>query len=147
MAFKTHGKSYGKTYRIWANMKHRCTCDTHMFYRFYGGAGITVCERWQAFENFYADMGECPVKHSLDRIDNKGNYEPINCRWATSVQQARNKSNTRLIVAFGKSMVAQAWADELGLHVATIKGRIKRGWPIESVLTEKPNQSLKRTFS
>lgn len=85
------------TYQIWANMKYRCSCEKDKAFKNYGGRGIRVCERWMNYENFHADMGDRPTtKHSLDRIDVNGNYEPRNCRWATSREQCRNKRNNVL---------------------------------------------------
>jgi len=88
-----HGMSKSYLYKCWQQMKQRCTNFNSEDWRDYGGRGITVCERWlDSFENFYEDMGHRPTSnHSIDRIDNNGNYEPSNCRWATASQQQFNK--------------------------------------------------------
>ncbi len=95
-----HGPGHGMvgtpTYASWYSMKSRCGNPKKPNYRFYGGRGITVCERWLTFVNFYADMGERPSGMTLDRIDGDGNYEPGNCRWATATEQARNR-RTRVV--------------------------------------------------
>lgn len=102
---RTHGqagrKNQTKEYRTWAGMIQRCTNRTRGSWRRYGGRGIRVCDRWNYFENFLADMGPAPSpKHSLDRHpNNDGNYEPGNCRWATASEQARNKGNSKREVA------------------------------------------------
>jgi hypothetical protein len=90
-ATRKHGEAIARTseYKTWDSMRHRCR---HKARADYGGRGIMVCKRWDSFENFLADMGRRPSKqHSLDRINNDGNYEPDNCRWATKKQQAENR--------------------------------------------------------
>lgn len=88
----SHNMSRTKTYRIWAGMIQRCTYKKHIHYKYYGGRGIDVCESWRSFENFFNDMGERPSEcHSIDRIDNNGDYEPNNCRWVTMEKQSQNK--------------------------------------------------------
>jgi hypothetical protein len=79
------------TYSSWQSMLDRCTNPNHVYFRLYGGRGITVCDRWRSFENFLADMGLRPEGRSLDRVDPDGIYEPTNCRWATAVEQRRNR--------------------------------------------------------
>jgi hypothetical protein len=88
---RTHGATGTTTYQTWNAMHRRCTNPKARDYPYYGGRGITLCERWQTFENFRADMGERPDSLTLDRIDNDGDYEPGNCRWATRLQQTRNR--------------------------------------------------------
>lgn len=88
-----HASGYKKTQTYYSsvNMRARCKYAYHASFKYYGGRGIAVCERWESFANFLADMGERPEGKSLDRIDPDGNYEPGNCRWATIQEQVDNR--------------------------------------------------------
>lgn len=95
-AKRTHGRGnkFDLTYRTWMNMRNRCRSKRLREFVIYGARGIAVCERWNDFRNFVADMGEKPAGLSIDRINNGGHYEPGNCRWATPRQQAQNRRTT-----------------------------------------------------
>lgn len=95
-AVTTHGMTGTPVYQCWRSMKERCLNPKSQAYANYGGRGITICERWRSFENFYADMAPRPTGLSIDRIDNDGNYEPGNCRWATAKEQAHNRRQRRV---------------------------------------------------
>lgn len=126
-----------RTYNCWRNMKARCQNPNNHKYPIYGGRGITVCPQWQTFAAFYADMGDCPEGHSIDRIDNDGNYEPSNCRWANSIDQMNNQSTNTLLTHNGKTQTLSQWAREVGIHHTTILQRINRGgWSVDRALTE-----------
>ena len=105
---RTHGlternSAYDRSYRAWYRAKTRCTVPSTSNYHLYGGRGVTMCERWfSSVENFIADMGVPPPGYSLDRIDPHGNYEPGNCRWATSLQQARNRRDNVIVQFCGQ---------------------------------------------
>jgi hypothetical protein len=127
-----------RTYRSWWAMTDRCTNPNHPAFDDYRGRGIVVCDRWLGLEgpiNFLADMGERPLGTSLDRIDNNGNYEPGNCRWATRRQQNRNTRSNRRIEFRGESLLLCEWAERLGMKYVTVCARLRKGWPIEKVLT------------
>ena len=135
----THGHAGRKkspTYLSWRSMKLRCTNPSQPGWARYGGAGITVCARWQTFDNFLADMGERPEGMTLDRIDSHGNYEPSNCQWATRKTQQQNRDFTVWIEHDGRRLCLTDWAKETGLGLTTIKYRIDAGWNASDALTK-----------
>lgn len=104
----SHSKSQtpgGSSYEVWHGMKQRCLNPRSKDYKNYGERGITVCESWLAFENFYADMGDKPQGMSLDRVDNSKGYSPANCRWATTREQDRNKRTNIYVSFFGERVL------------------------------------------
>lgn len=133
---KTHGLTKSKTYQTWRSMKGRCLNPNYNGYKRYGGAGIKVCDSWMDFNNFLLDMGERPKNSTLDRIDNSGDYEPKNCRWATPKQQASNRNKTLNITYNGITKSAKEWSNDLGLANGTVWNRIMiLGWEIEKAVT------------
>lgn len=128
-----HAKKIGVslTYSTYRSMLTRCTNSSNRKFTQYGGIGITICDRWlESFENFLADMGERPSKdHTIDRYPNqKGNYEPGNCRWATWTEQNRNRSSNRVITIGDESLCVIEWAERFSINKNTIAWRISRGW-------------------
>lgn len=133
-----------RTYRIWNSMRSRCEYPSHTNYRFYGGRGITVCERWKSFEMFLADVGKIAEGMSLDRIDSNGNYEPSNVRVIPIKLQARNKRSNRFFEIDGKTQTLIEWVNEIGVvSYSTAHARLRQGWSIVSALTI-PKRSKKQ---
>lgn len=123
-------------YQVWSAMLGRCRNEKNRAFKNYGARGIIVCERWQRFENFLADMGLRPgPRHTLERNNNDGNYEPGNCRWATYTEQARNRRSNVRIEFVGMTMTIADWAQALGLLFSTLSSRIGHGWSKVDVLT------------
>jgi hypothetical protein len=137
----THGESRfaGNTaeYGAWSAMKSRCSNPNVESFKRYGGRGISFCDRWISYENFLADMGRRPSeKHSIDRINGNGNYEPGNCRWATRKEQQQNIRTNLKITINGETLVASQWEVRQGFKPDLISKRISQGWsPEEAVLT------------
>ena len=138
---KKHGMSFSKEYNSWRAMLDRCENKNYREYIEWGGRGVKVCERWHDFENFYNDMGKRPNGMTLDRIDNNGNYEPSNCRWATAKVQGNNRRSNTLITYNGETRTLQQWADKVGIKANTIHNRIANlGWEIGEALSRKPSR-------
>jgi len=104
-----------REYRIWTHIKGRCLNPRNDRFKNYGGRGITVCDRWLKYENFLEDMGRCPKGLSIERIDNNGNYEPGNCKWATMHEQSRNMRTNVWMEYKGKRMILEDWLKKLGI--------------------------------
>lgn len=135
-----HPKNYNqKTYRLWHSIIRRCYNPKTNGHEHYSERGITVCDRWMGvngFVNFMEDMKERPSEdHTIDRIDNNGIYEPINCRWATIDVQANNRINNVPITIDGKTLNLCQWAREYKINSQTISERIKRGWDKADAVT------------
>lgn len=135
---KTHGhKARGGSpeYRIWEQMRKRCGNQGHIAWKYYGGRGIKVCDRWLDFELFLSDMGPRPTStHTIDRINNDGHYCLENCRWATRAEQSNNKRNNHWIEFSGKRLTITQWSKETGVPTSTINSRLKRGLALDGVL-------------
>lgn len=125
-----------KSHRTWESMRQRCLNPNATGYEYYGGRGITICDRWlESFENFLADMGVRPDNKTLDRIDPDGNYCPENCRWANKREQANNRRNNNTLTYDGRTQTVAEWADEIGISRATLSSRVRRGWDDKKALT------------
>lgn len=121
----------------WMAMLTRCYSKTTGNYARYGGRGITVCDKWRkCFADFFVDVGPCPSKdHTLDRIDNSGNYEPGNVKWSTRSEQQNNRRGNRLIKYGRRTLTITQWARECGINARTLHHRIKMKWPIGEALS------------
>ena len=141
-----HGKQKTPAWASWTSMVQRCRYPYEVYKRY---RDIKICERWQQFANFYADMGDRPPGHTLDRIDGtKGYYcgsqecreckrykRAKNCRWATRKQQANNIKNNLRLTLNGQTRTVSEWADEVGISKSCLSARHRMGWPDEKVLT------------
>jgi hypothetical protein len=133
---RTHGMSHTAEFACWWSMRQRCENPKVQGYPFYGARGIKVCDRWKDFAAFLEDMGVKPThKHSIDRIDSDGHYEPANCRWATWDQQANNKRNTVWVDYEGQRMSLKQAAEKAGIAYNTVRFRIKQGQSVEQALS------------
>jgi hypothetical protein len=126
----TKGGKHSKTYESWAGIISRCKNKNKKAYKNYGARGITVCKRWEVFENFYADMGDKPDGMTIERVDNDKGYDLGNCKWATRYDQANNTRRNRFIEHNGETKTISQWAREKNLYPQTLYNRINiLKWP------------------
>lgn len=140
----THHKTGTRIYRIWRGMKTRCENSNDYHYEYYGGRGINVCSEWQRFEPFYnwALANGYAKSLTLERIDNNGNYEPSNCRWATIKEQCNNRRTSRIITHNNVSHTLSEWAAIAKIKRGTLAYRIDNGWSIDDALNTPIRRSI-----
>lgn len=142
-ASTSHGLHNSPHYKRWLHIVQRCTNPNNKNYANYGGRGIDICEEWrrdfESFHNHISPLPNCGEKgYSLDRIDNNGNYEPGNMRWATQETQVNNSRNVRLLTLNGKTQTIVKWEKEFNFPIGVIRKRLHRNWPIDQALTTPP---------
>lgn len=130
-----HGMCRYSGFKVWESMMRRCFNPLDKDFSSYGGRGITVCDRWMDPRNFALDMGERPLKYSLDRIDVNGNYCPENCRWATPMQQGANKRNNRIFEIHGEKRHLSEWCRKFNISLSTVINRLNTGMDPYTALT------------
>lgn len=138
-----HNKSGTHIYREWSSMIKRCSPSYHLSKRYYE-RGIQVCEDWKSFESFYKFVSQLEhfdeKGYTLERINNDGNYEPYNVRWATNKEQQNNKCNNVYLQYMGKTQTMKQWCEELDLNYGMVKARHQRGWEVPK-LFENPHKN------
>lgn len=137
----SHGKSKSHEYSIWNQMWQRCTNPKSEKFPSYGGRGITVDDRWDTFDKFYADMGPKPAGMTLERKDNFQSYGPDNCVWASPKEQANNRRSTRWLSFRGDNLRVCDWSKRTGISQQEICRRLNRGWSVDKTLTQIPRAS------
>lgn len=143
-----HGHSgrgkFSPEYHSWASMWQRCTNPKRYGYKHYGGKGVTVCPEWKDFVVFLRDMGPRPRGFSLERVDVNGNYEPRNCKWASTTEQARNSVQVVWVELGGVRKRLVEWCDELCISINTVRDRVKHyGMDYATALTT-PNRNKRK---
>lgn len=136
-----HGYAGTALYACWQDMIKRCINPKHKRYKDWGGRGISICKEWMDIESFvkWAQASGYKEELLLERIDNDGNYEPSNCRWATMQEQGNNRRDNRFIAYKGETKTLTQWSRKLGLSSSALSERLKRGWTIQKAL-ETPKQ-------
>lgn len=133
---RKHGATNIPGYNSWLAMMHRCYSPNVDSYKYYGAKGITVCDQWHDPAKFLLDMGPPTKGQQIDRINTSGNYEPSNCRWASPKENINNRSNTKRITAFGKTMSVSDWSAKTGIPTKTIHVRLCRSWSEERAISQ-----------
>lgn len=133
----THAMTGSSTYGSWKSMKARCLDKNDKDYPRWGGRGIKICQAWQdSFVQFYKDMGERPHGYTIDRINNEGDYEPENCRWAKQKTQSNNTRKNYYVEYKGRIQTAKQWAEELQIvEYKTMLYRLRTGWDTAAAMT------------
>lgn len=145
----THGMYKSTEHSSWRSMKNRCCNKNHMHYKNYGARGIKICNRWKnSFQNFYDDMGAKPSpKHSIDRIDNNGDYEPENCKWSTEIEQARNRRGTKMYTYKNETKYAREWMDIYEISNNVFYRRVNQGWSFDKIIETPINTKFRNNKS
>jgi len=147
---KRHGHTrngkWTAEYRCWAEMISRTTNPARKDFPRYGGQGVTVCAQWrESFEAFFSYIGPKPTpQHSIDRIDNSRGYEPDNVRWATIEEQNQNKRNNVNLTINGETHCVSKWAEISGVHVETIRSRLRTGMDAPTAVFQRPRRASQR---
>ena len=146
--YNRHGMSNSSEYHSWEGIKQRCLNPNDPHHLDYGGRGIAVCDRWLDFDNFFADMGLKPTpRHTIERIDNDGNYFLKNCRWATRKEQSNNRRirlDSRLITIDDVTLSISQWAKKMGFRIGVIGKRLKMGWSERDAVLTPINPAYQR---
>jgi len=134
----THGLSDSKLYGVWNKMRERCINPHDDSYAYYGACGITVCEEWQTFEPFnaWATANGYAEGLTIERLNNRGNYEPPNCKWVPWAVQNRNKRNNIMLTFKGETRKLLDWADSIGISRDILDNRLRKGWSTERAFTQ-----------
>lgn len=125
-----HGETKSPTHRTWSRIKNRCYNLNYEHYKDYGGRGITVCDRWKdSYIAFKQDMGEKPDRNSsIERIDVNSGYSKTNCKWASALEQGRNKRNNKLLKAYGCTLTLSVWCEALEIPRHRVSWRLRKGY-------------------